>query len=110
MDIHWKSIVLRSTADIFKFLCRIVIEFFNLKDPTQLMQKTYLFPLQFGMPLAMHLKSVGYMDTVLFPTIGNAVNVQSPDMVSQKSITENILSQQPILVIIGHPDTKLLLT
>jgi hypothetical protein len=32
----------------------------------------------------MHLKSVGYMDTVLFPTIGNAVNVnvnvQSPDI------------------------------
>ncbi len=23
----------------------------------------------------MHLKSVGYSDTVLFPTIGNAVNV-----------------------------------
>jgi hypothetical protein len=28
----------------------------------------------------MHLKSVGYTDTVLFPTIGNAVNVQSPDI------------------------------
>ncbi len=28
----------------------------------------------------MHLKSVGYRDTVLFPTIGNAVNVQSPDI------------------------------
>jgi hypothetical protein len=27
-----------------------------------------------------HLKSVGYTDTVLFPTIGNAVNVQSPDI------------------------------
>ncbi len=26
----------------------------------------------------MHLKSVGYTDTVLFPTIGNAANVQSP--------------------------------
>jgi hypothetical protein len=26
--------------------------------------------------LQMHLKSVGYTDTVLFPTIGNAVNVQ----------------------------------
>jgi hypothetical protein len=28
----------------------------------------------------MYLKSVGYMDTVLFPTIGNAENVQSPDI------------------------------
>jgi hypothetical protein len=28
----------------------------------------------------MHLKSVGYTDTVLFPTIGYAVNVQLPDI------------------------------
>jgi hypothetical protein len=28
----------------------------------------------------MHLKSIGYTDTVLFPTIGNAVNVHSPDI------------------------------
>jgi hypothetical protein len=28
----------------------------------------------------MHLKYVGYIDAVLFPTIGNAVNVQSPDI------------------------------
>jgi hypothetical protein len=28
----------------------------------------------------MYLKSEGYTDTVLFPTIGNAVNVQSPDI------------------------------
>jgi hypothetical protein len=28
----------------------------------------------------MHLKSVGYTDTVLFQTIGNAVNVQLPDI------------------------------
>ncbi len=32
------------------------------------------------MPLAMRLKSVGYTDTVLFPTISNAENVQSPDI------------------------------
>jgi hypothetical protein len=30
--------------------------------------------------LQMHLKSAGYTDTVLFSTIGNAVNVQSPDI------------------------------
>ncbi len=28
----------------------------------------------------MHLKSVVYTDIVLFPTIGNAVDVQSPDI------------------------------
>ncbi len=42
------------------------------------MQKTYLFPVQKECRLQMHLKSVGYTDTVLFPTIANAVNVQSP--------------------------------
>jgi hypothetical protein len=31
--------------------------------------------------MQIHLKSVGYMVTVRFPTIGNAVNVQSPDIV-----------------------------
>jgi hypothetical protein len=30
--------------------------------------------------MQMHLKSVGYIGTVLFPTIGNTVNVQSPDI------------------------------
>jgi hypothetical protein len=30
--------------------------------------------------MQMYLKSVGYTDTVLFPTISNAVNVQSPDI------------------------------
>jgi hypothetical protein len=34
------------------------------------MQKTYLFSLQIGMPQANPLNSIGYMDTVLFPTIG----------------------------------------
>jgi hypothetical protein len=35
-----------------KILCCVVIELFNLKDLMPLMQKTYLFPLQIGMPLA----------------------------------------------------------
>ncbi len=49
MDIHRKSIVSR----FLKFLCRVVvIELFNLKDLMRLMQKTYLFPVQVGMPLA----------------------------------------------------------
>jgi hypothetical protein len=80
MDILRKSIVLRSAADILKFLCCVVIELFILKDPIRLMQKTYLFPVQIGKPLAKHLKSVGYTDTILLPTTGNAVNVQSPDI------------------------------
>jgi hypothetical protein len=76
MDIHRKSIVSRSIADILTSLYCVVMELFNLEDPMRLMQKTYLFPEQIGLPLAMHLKSVGYTDTILFPTIGNAVNVQ----------------------------------
>ncbi len=44
------------------------------------MQKTYLFPVQIEMPFQMHIKSVGYTDAVLFPTIGNTLNVQSPDI------------------------------
>jgi hypothetical protein len=51
MDIHRKSIVSRSNDDIFKIFCCVVIELFNLNDPMQLMQKTYLFPVQIGMPL-----------------------------------------------------------
>jgi hypothetical protein len=37
---------------ILKFLCCVVIELFSLKDPKRLMQKTYLFPVQIGMPHA----------------------------------------------------------
>jgi hypothetical protein len=36
----------------------------------RLMQKTYIFSVQIEMPLENALKSVGYMDTVLFLTIG----------------------------------------
>jgi hypothetical protein len=59
----------------------------------------------------MHLKSVGYTDAVLFPTIGNAVNVQSPD-IGKLDIycRKDKVSRQPILVIIGNTDKKLLLT
>jgi hypothetical protein len=38
----------------------------------------------------MHNKSIGYMDTVLFLTFGNAVNVQLPDI----GKTETYLSQK----------------
>ncbi len=36
------------------------------------MQKTYIFYVQIEVPLANALKSVGYMDTVLFLTIGKS--------------------------------------
>jgi hypothetical protein len=59
----------------------------------------------------MHLKSVGYTHTVLFLTIGNAVNVQSPD-IGKPDIycRKDWVSRQPISVIIGWPDKKLLPT
>ncbi len=59
----------------------------------------------------MHLKSVGYTDTVLLPTIGNAVNVLTPD-VGKSDIyhKKDQVSRQPILVIFGYPDKKLLPT
>jgi hypothetical protein len=57
----------------------------------------------------MRLKSVGYMDTVLFPTIGNAANVQSPDIGKPDIFRrKDWESRQPILVIFGHLDKKLL--
>jgi hypothetical protein len=59
----------------------------------------------------MHFKSVGYTNTVLFLTIGNAVNVQSsdtgkPDIYHRK----DKVSRQPISVIFGHRDKNLLRT
>jgi hypothetical protein len=56
---------------------------FGLKDFSffkRLMQKTYLFSLQIGMPQANALNSLGYTDTVLFLTIGK------PDIYKPKSL------------------------
>ncbi len=51
----------------------------------------------------MHLKSIGYMETVLFPTIDNVVNVQSPD-IGKPDIyrRKDKVSRQPVSLIIGH--------
>ncbi len=51
------------------------------------------------------------MDTVLCPTIGNALNIQSPD-IGKPDIyrRKDQVSRQPILVIIGNTDKKLLPT
>jgi hypothetical protein len=52
----------------FKFCVFIgLIDFLFIK---RLMQKTYLFSLQIGMPQANALNSIGYTDTVTFLTIG----------------------------------------
>ncbi len=40
----------------------------------------YLFPMQIGMPLANASKICRIYGYSIFPTIGNAVNVQSPDI------------------------------
>jgi hypothetical protein len=52
-------------------LCCVVIELFNLRDPLRVMQKTYLFPEQIGLPLANASTSSNYC---------HAVNVQSLDI------------------------------
>jgi hypothetical protein len=46
----------------------------------RLMQKTYLFSMKIGMPQANALQSIGYMDTILFLTIGK------PDIYQHKSV------------------------
>jgi hypothetical protein len=46
--------------------CCIIVEKLNLNDYMWLMQKTYIFSMQSGMPQTNTLKSVGYTDTVLF--------------------------------------------
>jgi hypothetical protein len=57
----------------------------------------------------MHLKSVGYTDAALLPTIGNALNVQSPDIGKPDIYRRKYkVSRQPISVIFGHPDKILL--
>ncbi len=54
---------------VLKFVCCVVIDTIDFKFFKQLMQKTYLFFLQIGMPQANALNSIWYMDTVPFLTI-----------------------------------------
>ncbi len=61
-----------------KFLWCVGIEILNLKDFMELLQKTYLFLVQMGQCLKMHLKSIGYTDPVFFPTSGQAGDVLTP--------------------------------
>jgi hypothetical protein len=55
----------------------------------RLMQKTYLFSVQIEMPLENALKSVGYMDTVLFLTIGKS------DIYHQRSLGKSATDFYP---------------
>jgi hypothetical protein len=55
---------------VVKFICCVVIDIIDISLFKRLMQKTYLFSLQIGMPQANALNSIGYKNTVLFLTIG----------------------------------------
>jgi hypothetical protein len=55
---------------VLKFVFCVIIEPIDLKFFKRLMQKTYLFSLQIGIPQANPLNCKGYMDTALFLTIG----------------------------------------
>ncbi len=72
-----KSIVPRDTADILKILC-VGVEILNLEDFVRLMQKLTFFLWQQNSCRQMHLKSIEYTDTVLFPTISKAGDVLLP--------------------------------
>jgi hypothetical protein len=55
---------------VLKFVYCVIVGLLDLYFFKRLMQKTYLFSLQIGMPQANALNSIGYTDTVLFLTIG----------------------------------------
>ncbi len=76
MDIHRKSIVSRSTPDIFK----IFMPYRQFKRSNVINAKNLPILCKQECRLQMHLKSVGCTDTVLFLTNGNAINLQTPDI------------------------------
>jgi hypothetical protein len=75
------------------------------------MQKTYLFSLQIGIPQTNALNSIGYMDTVMFQTIGK------PDIYLLKSlgksatvfirVTNNYRNWLPTYLIFSVIDIRL---
>jgi hypothetical protein len=65
---------------VLKFVFCVFIGLTDFLFFKQLMQKSYLFSLQIGMPQANALNSKGYTDTVLFLTIGK------PDIYQLKSL------------------------
>jgi hypothetical protein len=68
------------------------------------MGKNYLFPVLIGLPLVNTSKIYRkYGDSILFPTIDNVLNVQSPD-IGKPDIyrRKDKVSQQPISIVAGH--------
>ncbi len=55
---------------VLKFVCCVLIDIIDFQFFKRLMQKTYLFSLQIGMPQANALNSIGYTDTIPVLTIG----------------------------------------
>jgi hypothetical protein len=82
---------------VLKFVFCVIIGLIDFYFFKRLMQKTYLFSRQIGMPQANALNSKGYTDTVLFLTIGN------PDIYHLKSLgkSASFLSVLPIITKIG---------
>ncbi len=82
---------------VLKFVFCVIIGLIDCYFLKRLMQKTYLFSLQIGMPQANALNSIGYTDTELFLTIGK------PDTYQLKSLgkLQQFLSMLPIITEIG---------
>jgi hypothetical protein len=74
---------------VLKFVFCVIIELIGFYFLKQLMQKTYLFSLQIGMPQTNTLNSLGYTDPVLFLTIGN------PDIYQLKSLGKSVTVFSP---------------
>ncbi len=72
---------MRSTADISKSCCCDVVEILHLKDSMWLLHKLPYFMWKQDSRMQMHIKSVGFTDTVLFLTIGTAGDELSPNIV-----------------------------
>jgi hypothetical protein len=72
----------------------------------RLMQKTYLFPVQTGMPLANAYKICRIHGYSTLPTIGNAVNVHSPDIGKPDIFRrKGLVSRHAVnFVIFSHPE------
>ncbi len=62
---------------ILTFLCCVVIELFYKRSSAVNAKNLPISCANRNGACKKHLKYVGFTDTVLFPTIGNAVNVQS---------------------------------
>jgi hypothetical protein len=96
---------------VLKFVFCVIIGLIDCYFLKRLMQKTYLFSLQIGMPQANAQNFIGYTDTELFLTIGK------PDIYQLKSlgksatvfirVTNNYRNWLPTYLIISAIDIRL---